>query len=145
LGWRSIHKSWTPLERGTELRRSRHSWDAVFWLGFPALLGLLWLHQNAQHVVTWVILWGSALAYILYAARSLSRSTPDNALLSTYARIRVSMAFAILLILCLQLLLGVGAMGYFVVLGLWMGFHLLARAFVAWLTPKGGSTPTGPS
>ena len=127
-----------------ELRRGRHSWNAVFWLGFPALLGLLWLHQNVQHAVTWVVIWGAALVYILHAARSLSRSTPDNALLSTYARMRVSMAFAILVILCLQLLMRMELMGYLVVLGLWAGFHLLARALVAWLMPKGGSAPAGP-
>ncbi len=127
------------------MMRGRHSWNAVFWFGFPALLGLLWVHQKVQHAVTGLMLWGSALAYVLYAARSLSRSTPDNALLSTYARIYVSMAFAALVILCLSVVMGFGVAGYLFVLALWIGLHLLARAVLAWLTPRARSAPTGPS
>ena len=112
-----------------------HRWNRTFWLGFPIILGLLWIQHNVQHIVTEILAYGAIFAWILYGVRSLSSAASSNALLTTYARVYVSMAFAAFVVLGLIAVVIVGIVGYLVALGLWLGLFLAGRAFVAWISP----------
>ena len=127
---------------GHGLKRSGHGWSRVFWLGFPGILGLLWIYQNVPHILSALALCGVTLAWILHGVRSVSRSAPTDGLLDMYARVHVSLGFAALVMVGLFVVATLGTVWYLFALALWLGFHLLARAFVAWLTPKQGqATP----
>lgn len=128
-------------ERGTDVTKG-HDWNRVFWLGFPSILGLLWIQQNVQHVLSELVLCGMTLAWILHGVRSLSRSVPADGLLTMYARIPVSMGFAALVMVCLFVVAILGTAWCVLALAFWLGLHLLARVFVAWLTPGKESKPS---
>jgi hypothetical protein len=60
----------------------------------------------------------------------VARSTPSNALLSTFARIYISMAFAGLVALGLIGAVNAGPAGYAVALSVWLALFLAVRAIV---------------
>ena len=107
-----------------------HSWNRVFWLGFPVILGLSWIHQNVRHILSALVLCGATLAWILYDVKSISRSVLAGGLLTTYARIPASMGFAALVMVGLFAVETLGAVGYVFALAFWLGLHLLVRALV---------------
>lgn len=111
------------------------SLNRVFWLGFPAILGLLWIHQRVRSVATELLAYAAILVWILYCIQTLSRITPSNALLSTFARIYVSMAFAGLVGLALIGVVNAGTVGYAVALCVWSAILLAARLILAWASP----------
>jgi len=123
------------FSKGTSTVLAGHRWNRTFWLGFPAILGLLWIQHSVQHVVTELLAYGAIFAWILYSVRSLSRATPSKALLTSYARIHVSMAFAAFVALGLIAVVILGAVGYLFALGLWLGLFIAARALLAWIPP----------
>ena len=54
----------------------RRSWNRAFWLGFPAILGLLWIQQRVRNVAVEFLAYLAILAWILYCIETLSRATP---------------------------------------------------------------------
>jgi len=108
------------------------SLDRVFWLGFPAILGLLWIHQHVRSVATGFVAYAVILVWILYCVQMLSRATPSNALLNTFARVYISMAFAGLVALGLIIAVNAGPAGYAAALFAWLALLLVVRAIPPW-------------
>jgi len=127
--------------RRSELRRGQGGWNWTLWLGFPAVLALAWLQSQMRHIAVEALLYASILLYAVYVARSASRATPSNSLLSTYLRFHVSLAFALFLVIGLvALALNLGIVGFAMSLVVW-GFVMFAsRALPEHLNQPQAST-----
>jgi hypothetical protein len=108
--------------------------NPIFWLGFPFILGLLWLRHYSWFIE--LLAYCAVISWIVYGVRGLSKTTPSNTLLSSYARIQVSLYFAVLVVLALSIVVIIGNWGYIIALGVWAGIHFGIRGLVSWITPS---------
>jgi len=128
-----------------------HRWNTPFWLGFPIILGLFLIHRYLQGLVTEIpaheaamtsilfgitgaAAYGALIVWILLGVRSLSRSTPSNAPLTTFARIQVSLGFAALASLALTVAGLLGPAGYLAALGAWLTLFIFVRTIRKWIS-----------
>lgn len=116
-------------------------WDRLFWLGYPAVLGLLWIQSQIQHILTELLAYGAILVFVVQVVRKVSKAAPSNSLLSTYARIHVCMGFTAFTVISLIAIIMVGSIGYLLGLGGWLCLFLVTRAFMTYIQSNvtGGS------
>ncbi len=118
------------MARQREVKQG-HSWNRVFWLGFPAIIALSWTNQIIQHILPALVFYGASLVWILCGVKSICRTTRESGLLTTYARFSASMGFAALVAVGLLAVQTLGTLGHLSALAFWLGLHLLARALLA--------------
>ncbi len=128
LFWLSV-VAYLMWRRG-EIRFGGRKWCKALWLGFPAILGLVWIQGQVRHFATEILLYAGVLVYVLYLMRSISKATPSNSLISTFGRYFISRVFVLFVVLgSIALVLGLGGTGYAIALGLW-GLTLIGTRII---------------